>query len=218
MKQIDLKAVKRQETGKKATKELRRNAMVPCVLYGGKEEIHFSASLNDFRHLVYTPNVHIVNLTIEEESHLAIIKELQFHPVSDEILHADFLEVIENKPVEIAIPVKITGFAKGVQAGGKLKLEMRRLKVYGLAKDFPDKLKIDVTNIGLGDSVKVRDLAFDNLELRDPKSAVVVSVKLTRVAKGMVIEEGEEVEGEQAAEGEEEEGEGTAAEESSSEE
>jgi large subunit ribosomal protein L25 len=213
MKTIDLKAVKRQETGKKSTKELRRNGMIPCVLYGGEEAVHFTAPVNDFRHLVYTPEVYLVNLTIDNDDHKAIIKDLQFHPVTDEILHIDFLEVLENKPVEVGIPVKVTGFSKGVQAGGKLHLEMRRLKVYGFSRDLPNNLTIDVTKVGLGDSVKVRDLSFDNLELRDPKSAVVVSVKLTRVAKGMTVEE--EVEGEEGAEGE---GEGEETEESSSEE
>ena len=203
MKTFDLKTVRRQETGKKATKQIRKEGSIPCVLYGGKENINFSAPINEFRHLIYTPNVYLVNLTIDDEKFLAVIKEIQFHSVSDAILHIDFLEVLEDKPVEIGIPVHTEGFAIGVQSGGKLKVEMRRLKIYGLSKDLPNTLVIDVTNIELGESIKVRDIDLDNLEILDPQNAVVVSVKLTRVAKGMAIEEDEVDEVEEGEEGEE---------------
>ena len=205
MQTFDLKATSRKETGKKATKQARRDGNIPCVLYGGEKIQHFSAPVNDFRKLIYTPNVYLVNLTIDENKSLAMIKDIQFHPVTDKILHIDFLEVVEGRPIEIGIPVTVKGFSKGVQAGGKLKVEMRRLKVFGIAENLPDTLTIDVTNIALGESVKVRDLKFDNLELTDPQSAVVVSVKLTRIAKGMAAPEdgeGEEVEGEGEGEGE----------------
>ncbi len=213
MKTLDLNAVKRQETGKKATKQTRKEGLIPCVLYGGEKLVHFAAPINDFRHLIYTPHVYLVNLSVDEEKHMAVIKDIQFHPVTDAILHIDFLEVIDKKPVMIGIPVRTEGFAKGVQAGGKLKIEMRRLKVSGLSGDLPDMLTIDVTEIGLAESIKVRDLNIDKLELLDPKSAVVISVKLTRVAKGMAA--GDEEEG---VEGEGEEGEGVSEEAESSEE
>ncbi len=204
MKTIDLKTVKRQETGKKATKQLRKQGLIPCVLYGVSEPIHFSAETNAFRHLVYTPHAYIIKLSIDEQEYLAVMKEIQFHPVSDKILHVDFLEVSDKKPVEIGIPVDIEGFSMGVQDGGKLKVEMRRLKVSGLFGDLPDTLTIDVSDIGLGESIKVRDLSFENLDLVDPGSAVVISVKLTRVAKGMALDvEEEAVEEEEGEEGEE---------------
>ena len=206
MKTFELNAVARQETGKKATKKTRKEGKVPCILYGGDKIIHFAAPINDFRHLIYTPDVHLVNLTVGEDKYLAIIKDIQFHSVTDAILHIDFLEVIDKKPVEIGIPVQTEGFAEGVQSGGKLKIEMRRLKVSGLSENLPNILSIDVTNIALGETIKVRDLDFDNLELLDANSAVVVSVKLTRVAKGMAVDEegeGEEGEGEEGVDGEE---------------
>ncbi len=202
MKTFELNAVKRQETGKKASKQTRKEGLIPCVLYGGEKSVHFAAPINDFRHLIYTPHVYLVKLSVDEEKFMAVIKEIQYHPVTDAILHVDFLEVLDKKPVEIGIPVRTEGFAKGVQAGGKLKIEMRRLKVSGLSENLPDMLTIDVTKIGLAESIKVRDLKFDNLELLDPKSAVVISVKLTRVAKGMAAEAGEEgsEEGEEGSE------------------
>ena len=208
MKTIDLKTVKRQETGKKATKLLRKQDLIPCILYGGDEVVHFTAETNEFRHLIYTPHVYLVNLKIDDQDHQAVIREIQFHPTTDKILHIDFLEVSKDKPVEIGIPVKVEGFAEGVAAGGKLKIEMRRLKVKGLSDNLPDELTIEVTNIGLGESIKVRDLSFDNLELMDPNNAVVVSVKLTRVAKGMQASDLEVAEAEAAvAEAEAKEGE-----------
>jgi len=199
MKTFDFKASLRQDVGKKATKQLRKDDKVPCVLYGGENPIHFAAPSLDFRHLVYTPSVYLVNLDLDGQMHQAVIQDIQFHPVSDKILHVDFLQVSEGEPIKVNIPVVTEGFAKGVQAGGKLKIEMRRLKVKALSKHLPDDLVIDVTNIGLGTSIKVRDLKFDDLELLDPRNSVVISVKLTRVAKGMAVdeeEEGEESEGE----------------------
>ncbi len=201
MKTFELKGVTRSEIGKKATKQLRKNEHIPCVLYGGEAPVHFSAPVNDFRKLLYTPNVYLIDLDIDGTTCMAIMQDLQFHPVTDAVLHIDFLRVIEDQPVSIGIPVVTTGFAEGVQAGGKQKIEMRRLRVKALAKDLPDELTIDVTSIGLGQSIKVRDLDFDNLELEDPKSTVVVSVKLTRVAKGLALDEEEETEEEEGEEG-----------------
>jgi len=199
MKTIDLKTAQRLETGKKASKQLRKQGMIPCVLYGGEKPIHFFAEINEFRHLVYTPHVYIVNIDIDGQVYKAVMKELQFHPVSDMILHIDFILVTEDKPVQIDIPVVVEGFAKGVQSGGKLKIEMRRLIVSGLAKHLPDTLKINVTKLSLGQTIKVRDLKFDNLELLDPKNSVVISVKMTRVAKGLAAAGAEEeAEGEEA--------------------
>lgn len=202
MKTIELKGTPRTEVGKKATKQLRKQDMIPCVLYGGETPVHFTAPVNDFRHLIYTPHVYIVNLDVDGTKYMATIKDAQYHPVSDKILHLDFLQIFEDKPTVIGIPVVTKGFAAGVQAGGRLKIEMRRLMVKALPKDFPDQLTVNVEKIGLGQSLKVRDLSFDGLELLDPSGQVVVSVKLTRVAKGMAAAEA----GEEDAEGEGEEG------------
>ncbi len=213
MKTFELKGSIREDLGKKATKKIRKQGMIPCVIYGGEKPVHFAAPINDFRNLIYTPHVYIVNLELDGNKHLAVLKEMQFHPTSDAILHIDFFEIFEGKPTTIGIPVVTKGLSEGIQAGGKLKVEMRRLKVKALPKDLPDVLTIDVTEIALGQSLKVRELKFDNLELLDPAGAVVVSVKLTRVAKGMaLVEEEEEEEGEEGEEGEEAaEGEGTEA-------
>ncbi|MCK5821676.1 MAG: 50S ribosomal protein L25/general stress protein Ctc [Bacteroidales bacterium] len=206
MKTFELKGSIREDLGKKATKKVRNQGMIPCVIYGGEKPVHFTAPINDFRNLIYTPYVYIVNLELDGTVYMALLKDLQFHPTSDAILHIDFLQIFKDKPATVAVPVITTGFSEGVKAGGKLKIEMRRLKVKALPKDLPDELTIDVTDISLGQSLKTRELKYDNLELLDPAGAVVVSVKLTRVAKGMAIDEDvEEVEeGEEGEEGDEE--------------
>ena len=131
MQTFDLKGTKREAGGKKAAKALRSAGNVPCIVYGGEKEVTFSVAEGDFRNLIYTPNVYIVNLNIDGEVKTAILKDIQFHPVSDKILHVDFLEIFENKPTTIAIPVKLVGNSEGVKAGGKLQLEMRKLNVKG---------------------------------------------------------------------------------------
>lgn len=204
MKTIEIKGTARKELGKKATRELRKKQHVPCVIYGGEEIIHFSAHENDFRHIVYTPNVYIINVDVEGKKLKAVMQDLQFHPVSDKIEHIDFYEVTDDKPLNIKIPVKLNGLAAGVQAGGKLYLLARYLKVKGLSKDLPDQLDVDVTKLELGKVIKVGELSFDNLQILENKGAVVAAVKLTRssVSAGAGEEEGEEgAEGEAAAEG-----------------
>ena len=183
MRKIEIKASGRQDLGKKATKELRKNEQVPGVLYGGKEVVHFYASAKELNKLIYTPHVYLVNLNVEGKKYNAVIKALQFHPVNDNVLHVDFLEIFEDKPVIIEIPVLLEGLAEGVKAGGKLQLEQRKLRVKGLAKNLPDELKIDVSHLGLGRGTQVGDLDFPNLELLNSKNSVVVSVKLTRAAR-----------------------------------
>jgi large subunit ribosomal protein L25 len=185
MKSFELKGSKRESTGKKAAKAHRRESVIPCVLYGGGEVVHFTVTKDSVRKLIYTPEVQIVDLTIEEKSCKAILKEMQFHPVSDELLHADFLQIFEDKPVVIEIPVELAGLAEGVKAGGKLSLGMRKLKVKGFYKNFPEKLTINVENLGLGKAIQVGDLHFDNLELLNAKNNVVVTVKSTRSARNV---------------------------------
>ncbi|MDL2223844.1 50S ribosomal protein L25/general stress protein Ctc [Bacteroidales bacterium OttesenSCG-928-M06] len=184
MKTFQLDGTKRNSIGKKAAKAYRKESLVPCVLYGGEEVVHFTVPREGVRKLIYTPEVFVVNLTIEGKSCTAILKDSQYHPVTDELLHADFQQIFENKPVMFEIPVVLEGLAEGVRAGGKLSLEMRKLKVKGLYKDFPEKLKIDITNLGLGKTIQVGSLSFDNLELLNSKDNVVAAVKLTRAARG----------------------------------
>lgn len=184
MKVFELKGTLRTDLGKKATKADRVGDNVPCVLYGGAENVHFNATVSDLRKLIYTPEVFIVDLTVAGKSCKAIMKALQFHPVSDKVLHIDFLEVSENKPVVVEIPVQLNGLAEGVKAGGKLALEMRKLRVKGLFTNFPERINIDVTNLGLGKTIQVGALKLDNLEILNAKNAVVAQVKLTRAARG----------------------------------
>lgn len=183
MKSVKVKGELRTSLGKKDAKKLRAEEKAPAVLYGGEEPIHFSVSFAEMRQLVYTPNVYLVDLEIGDKTYKAIMQDIQWHPVDEVILHVDFLMVKEDKPVKIAVPVKIEGYAKGLKMGGKLNTSLRRLKVKALAKDLPDTINVDVTELDLGQTIKVGDLKYDNIELLDAKSNVVVSVVITRAAK-----------------------------------
>jgi large subunit ribosomal protein L25 len=185
MKTFQLEGTKREGTGKKAAKAYRKESLVPSVLYGGEEVVHFSVEKEVIRKLIYTPEVHIVNLIIDKKEYSAILKDSQFHPVSDELLHVDFLQIFKEKPVVIEIPVVLEGLAEGVKAGGKLSMEMRKLKVKGLYQNFPEKLVINIENLGLGKTIQVGQLAFENLEILNAKDNVVAAVKLTRAARGL---------------------------------
>jgi large subunit ribosomal protein L25 len=184
MKVFELKGTLRTDLGKKATKADRAGENVPCVLYGGAENVHFNATVSDLRKLIYSPDVYIVNLTVEGKTCKAIMKALQFHPVSDKVLHIDFLEVTDSKPVIVEIPVQLNGLAEGVKAGGKLALEMRKLRVKGIYTNLPEKINLDVTNLGLGKTIQVGAMKFDNFDILNAKNAVVAQVKLTRAARG----------------------------------
>jgi len=184
MKTFDLSGEVREDLGKKATKAVRSAELIPCVLYGGGENAHFTVTESAVRKLIYSPEVFVVNLTVGGKTTKAIMKEIQFHPVSDKVLHIDFLEINENKPVVVELPVKLTGLAEGVKAGGKLSLEMRKLKVKGIYTQIPENITIDVTNLGLGKSIQVGKVELSGLELLNAKNAVVAQVKLTRAARG----------------------------------
>ncbi len=183
MQTIELKGSKREVIGKKPTKELRKEGKVPGVLYGGNEVVHFAIDAKQLKSLVYTPNVYIVKLDIDGTQVDAIMQDIQFHPVSDNILHIDFLQIFEDKPVVIEIPVKLQGFAEGVKAGGRLSLEQRKLRVKGLPANLPDTLNIEISHLKLGQTVQVGTLSFDNLEVLNAKNSVVAAVKLTRAAR-----------------------------------
>jgi large subunit ribosomal protein L25 len=182
MKTIEIKGSLRKELGKKSTKKTRKAGNVPCVIYGKEANIHFEAHENSFKNLVYTHEAHLVKLDLDGDIFNAVLHDIQFHPVTDKIIHADFVQIFENKPIIIDIPVTVTGDAEGVKAGGKLIVKRRHLKVKGLANDLPEDLIIDVTELKIHHSIKVSDLTFDKVELLDPKITTVVSVATSRVA------------------------------------
>ena len=184
MKTFELKGSARPELGKKATKALRVNDSIPCVLYGGKETVHFQVTTSDVRKLIYTPEIFLVELNLDGRKTNAILKDLQFHPVKDTIFHIDFLEVSENKPIVMEVPIKLIGLAEGVKMGGKLSQEMRKLRVRALYKHIPEKLEVHVENLGLGKTIQVSALSFDNLTIMNNPINVVAAVKLTRAARG----------------------------------
>lgn len=192
MKTFELKGESRNDIGKKATKAFRNENKIPAVIYGGddKKAIHFTVTNSDVRKLIYTPEIFLVDLTIDNTNYKAILKDIQFHPVTDAVLHLDFLHVFEGKPIVIDVPVVLDGLAEGVKAGGKLSLDLRKLKVKALYNNVPEKLHIDVTNLALGKSVQVGELSFDNLELLNAKNAVVCRVQLTRAARGLAAKNG----------------------------
>ncbi len=190
MREINVIGKKRTDVGKKASKLLRKEGMVPCNLYGEKkgenglpEALAFTASIVELRKVVYTPHVYVVNINIDGTEHKAIIKELQFHPTSDALLHADFYEVNEQKPITVGVPVNIVGHAQGVRDGGKLSLSIRKINVTAPYKQIPEKLDVDVTTLGLGKSIKVGQLSFEGLEIATPKEVIVCSVKTTRASR-----------------------------------
>jgi len=199
MKTIEINGTFRTELGKKSSKQLRKSGNVPCVIYGKEKNIHFQAHENSFKNLVYTPNAHLVKLVIEDKEFHVVLKDMQFHPVKDNILHADFIEIFDNKPVTINIPIKVSGDSEGVLAGGKLSIKRRTLKVKGFAKDLPESLPIDITNLKIHEGLKVGDLAYDKIELLDPKKSMVLTIATSRVALKTDAEVAAEVAAEAAA-------------------
>ena len=191
MKSIEIKGSLRTETGKKATRELRNSDNVPCVLYGVQKDekgnpvaTHFTVPTDGLRNLVYTPHIYVVDLNIDGKVVNAIMKDIQFHPVTDKILHVDFYQIDEAKPIVMEVPVQLEGLAEGVKAGGKLALQIRKLKVKALYNIIPERLIVNVTNLGLGKTIKVGELSYEGLSLLNAKEAVVCAVKLTRAARG----------------------------------
>ena len=176
--------IARSADQKRALKAMRKNDEIPAVLYGGEKVVHFAVTNDAVRKLVYTPEIFVVGLTIDGETTMAIMKEIQFHPVSDKILHMDFLAVSKEKPVEMEVPVALEGHAEGVKAGGKLTLQMRKLRVKAIYDQIPEKLVINVDNLGLGKTMQVGALHFEGLEVMNAKNAVVCAVQLTRAARG----------------------------------
>jgi large subunit ribosomal protein L25 len=192
MKTLEIKGSFRKELGKKSSKKLRKEGNVPCVIYEKEGNIHFYAHENSFKNLIYTPDAHIVNIDLDGKPYRAVLKDVQFHPVSDRIEHIDFMEIFDDKPVIISLPVKITGDSIGVKAGGKLRIKKRHLKVKGFASDIPENLVIDITNVKIHHSVKIGDLSYEKIELVEPKITTVLSVASSRVAVKEEAAEGAE--------------------------
>ncbi len=188
MKEINVSGQKRTDLGKKASKALRKEGLVPCNLYGhdhheGKREsLPFAVSMKEIRKIVFTPHIYVINLQLDGENHTAILKEIQFHPVKDTVLHVDFYEVNDKKPITIGIPVKLVGLAQGVRDGGRMNLSVRKIDVTAPYQQIPEHLDIDVTGLRLGKSIKVGELSFEGLELATSKDVIVCSVKMTRAA------------------------------------
>ena len=188
MKEINVTGQKRADLGKKASKTLRKEGLVPCNLYGqatadGKPvAMSFACPMTELRKVVYTPHIYVINLVIDGESHTAIMKELQFHPVTDALLHVDFLEVNDQKPITIGIPVKLVGLAQGVRDGGRMNLSIRKINVTAPYQQIPEHLDVDVTALKIGKSIKVGELSYEGLELTTGKDVIVCSIKMTRAA------------------------------------
>jgi large subunit ribosomal protein L25 len=180
MKSVSISGLSRTNVGKKDAKAVRNAGFVPCVLYGGKEQKTFSVKYNDLLPLVYTPEVLTVDLNIDGNHYKALMQEIQFHVLNDKIVHIDFLEMFDNKPVFIDIPVHTTGNSIGVKAGGKLTLNVRKLKVKALPANLPDSIEIKIDDLDIGKSIRVSEIAVNNIELLDTPNMVVVTIKATR--------------------------------------
>ena len=196
MKEINVSGQKRSDLGKKASKLLRKEGLVPCNLYGEKkgengapEAFSFAAPMSELRKIVYTPHIYVIKLVIDGEEHTAVLKELQFHPVTDALLHVDFYEVNDQKPITIGIPVKLCGLAQGVRDGGRMNLSIRKINVTAPYQQIPEHLDIDVTGLKLGKSIKVGELSFEGLEIATGKEVVVCSIKSTRNSRSASTDE-----------------------------
>ncbi len=180
MKSFELSGTKREGLTKQDTKKLRDAGMVPCVIYGGETNIHFSAPILSFRSLVYTPDVYTVKISVDGKTHNAIMQEIQFHPISDKLLHIDFIEINEDKKVVIDVPVKLSGTSEGQRQGGKLLNKVRKLKIKSLPSNLPDAVTIDITPLTIGQSVRVSDLKLEGVEFLDSASNIIVGIRTTR--------------------------------------
>lgn len=190
MKEISISGKKREALGKKASKTLRKEGFVPCNLYGEAKDANgnptalaFTASFSELRKVIYTPHIYVIKVTIDGEDHTAILKEIQFHPVTDAPLHVDFYEVNDQKPITIGIPVKLNGLAQGVRDGGRMSLSIRKINVTAPYQVIPEHLDVDVTKLRIGKSIKVGELSYEGLEIATSKEVVVCSVKMTRNAR-----------------------------------
>jgi len=183
MKSIEIKGSLREAVGKTNAKSTRKHEEVPCVLYGKGENVHFKLTEKSFKELVYTPVAYLVDLNIEGKKYQAVMRDLQFHPISDKIIHADFYQIDEKAPIWIEVPVFVEGVSEGVLKGGKMDQKMRKLKIKALVKDLPDHITVDITPLEIGKSIKVADLTMANVEFLNSKNDVVVRIRSARGAQ-----------------------------------
>ncbi|WP_247235145.1 50S ribosomal protein L25/general stress protein Ctc [Telluribacter sp. SYSU D00476] len=186
MKKHEIVGYKRANLGKSESQDLRAQGYIPSVLYGGNSQVHFYAPSILFRELLFTPDVFEVTLNIEGDLYTAILQDTQYHPVNDSLLHADFLEIVEGKEIKVEVPVKLTGASTGVMKGGKLNQKLRKLRVQGLAKNIPDYIEVDITNLDLGKSVKVGAIQPEGYTILSPTSNPVASVEIPRALRGQM--------------------------------
>ena len=201
MKKVSLSGSSRENVGKKDAKSLRRDGQVPCVLYGTGEQVHFSVKETAIKKIIHSPDVYQLDLDISGKASTAIIQDIQFHPVTDKIVHVDFLALGDSKAVKIGLPVRTTGVSVGIRNGGRLAMNFRKVNAKGLPNAFPEEIVVDITDLDIGDSTRVKDIKLDGLTLLHPENAVVVAVKRTRAAMSADAEGEEGEEGEEGAEG-----------------
>lgn len=196
MKSITIQGTKRESVGKKSTKALRDAELVPCVVYGGTEPLSFSTEEKSFKNLVYTPDAHTVSIEVDGQTIPAVLQDIQFHPITDRILHVDFYQLSDDKPVIMEVPVRITGRAKGVVAGGVLRQSFRKLKVKAIPANLPDEIVVDVTPLRIGNKLYVESLKNEQYTFMHPDNAVVAAVKMSRNAMkgGAAVEDDDDEE------------------------
>ncbi len=202
MKKVSLSGSLRENVGKKDAKKSREKGFVPCVVYGGKEQIHFTLEEKDFKKLIFTPETYFIELDIDGKQTRTILKDIQYHPVTDRVMHADFLEIFPDKPVDVGVPIILEGSSPGVLKGGILIKQLRKLRIKGLPDDIPEKIRVNIDELEIGNSIKVSDISIETLQLTDPGNQLIVAVKTARSIIAEEEEEGKEgVEGEEGAEG-----------------
>ena len=183
MKTVSLSGSLRENVGKKDTKALRKAEMVPCVMYGsGEEQVHFATAEKNFKKILFTPETYVIDFDIDGKVYKTILQDVQYHPVTDRVLHADFLIVKEDKPVTVTLPVALEGSAAGVMRGGKLKKGVRKVKVCGLIKDLPDYIVVNISKVNINEAIKVKDLNIENVTPITPGYTVIVAVNMARGA------------------------------------
>jgi large subunit ribosomal protein L25 len=180
MKSLSMSGSLRENVGKRDAKEQRAKGLVPCVLYGGEQQLQFVVEEQHFRKLLYTPEVLFVELTVGNKVCNAIVQDTQFHPITDKLLHVDFLEVKENKPIIIELPIRISGTSPGVLRGGKLSKKVRKLRISGLLKDIPEFINVDISNLEIGESIRISNINIDKIKFLEPQGKIVVTVLTTR--------------------------------------
>ena len=180
MKTVSMSGSLRENVGKKDAKQLRREEKVPCVLYGGPNQLKFCMDEKEFKHLIFTPEVKLVDLNIGGKTYKASLQDVQYHPVTDSILHVDFMEIVPGKPIIIGIPIKVKGTSPGVLKGGKMVQKLRKLKVKGLAENLPDQITVDISGLDIGNSIKVSDVKAEGLSFLDNPNMMIMSVASTR--------------------------------------